>query len=108
MTETPLGIIGLLEESTKKFNLKVAMQIKSQEKARMLSYKKLRKKVIRVSSNLIGLGIQIYDRVAILSENRPEQNQPNPKYVPLSSALGTYTLLTMGTPILTILSSSMR
>ncbi len=71
-TETPLGIIGLFEEATKKFNLKVAMQIKSQEKARLLSYKKLRHKVIRVSSNLIESGIQFYDRVAILSENRPE------------------------------------
>jgi long-chain acyl-CoA synthetase len=71
-TETPLGIIGLLEEANRKFRLKIAMQIKSKERVRKFSYKKLGQKVIRVSSNLIELGIQFYDRIAILSENRPE------------------------------------
>ncbi len=71
-TEASSSIIGLLEEAKRKYNLKIAMQIKSKERLKKFSYKELGQKVIKVSSNLIELGIQFSDKIAILAENRPE------------------------------------
>lgn len=65
-------IIEFLEKTNKKYGNKTALQIKDGQDYRKLSYIELGNKTIDVSSTLIKLKVQKGDRVAILSENRPE------------------------------------
>jgi len=66
------NIIEFLEKINKKYGNKTALQIKDTKGYRSLSYLELGNRTIDVSSTLIKLGIQKGDRVAIISENRPE------------------------------------
>ena len=68
----PASIIELLEYSSEKFNTKKAMELRSEDGLREISYQELRQKAVIVAANLAEMGIQSSDRVAILSENRPE------------------------------------
>ncbi len=63
----------ILETINKKYGNKTALRIKNEDGAfREISYVKLGRRAISISSVLINLGIDKGDRVAILSENRPE------------------------------------
>ncbi|MDI6736645.1 MAG: long-chain fatty acid--CoA ligase [bacterium] len=65
-------IIEFLEEGNKRYGDKTALQIKDGKEYRKISYVELGNRAIDVSSTLIKFGIQKGDRVAIISENRPE------------------------------------
>lgn len=66
-------IQDILETINKKFGNKTALRIKNDDGTyREISYVKLGRRAVSISSALINLGIQKGDRVAILSENRPE------------------------------------
>ncbi len=66
-------IKDILEAINKKYGNKTALRIKSEEGSfREISYVKLGRRVVSISSVLINLGIKKGDRVAIFSENRPE------------------------------------
>lgn len=68
-----ITIIDVLEAINMKFGDITALQIKTKEGTfRKLSYIELGMRTVDVSSTLIKLGIQKGDRVAILSESRPE------------------------------------
>ncbi len=63
----------ILETINKKYGNKTALRIKNDDGSfREISYVKLGRRVVSISSVLINLGIEKGDRVAILSENRPE------------------------------------
>ena len=66
-------IKDVLEAINKKYGNKTALRIKNEDGSfREISYVKLGRRVVSISSVLINLGIQKGDRVAIFSENRPE------------------------------------
>ena len=66
-------IKDILEAINKKYGNKTALRIKSEDGSfREISYVKLGRRVVSISSVLINLGIKKGDRVAIFSENRPE------------------------------------
>lgn len=65
-------IIEFLEKINKKYGSQIALQIKDGKGYRRVSYLELGNRTIDVSSTLIKLGVQKGDRVAIISENRPE------------------------------------
>ncbi len=63
----------ILETINKKYGNKTALRIKNDDGSfREISYVKLGRRVVSISSVLINLDIKKGDRVAILSENRPE------------------------------------
>lgn len=63
----------ILETINKKYGNKTALRIKNEDGSfREISYVKLGRRVVSISSVLINLGVNKGDRVAILSENRPE------------------------------------
>ncbi|MEI6862838.1 MAG: AMP-binding protein [Candidatus Omnitrophota bacterium] len=63
----------ILETINKKYGNKTALRIKNEDGSfREISYVKLGRRAVSLSSVLINLGIIKGDRVAILSENRPE------------------------------------
>lgn len=68
-----ITIRDILETINKKFGNKTALRIKDEDGTfREISYVKLGRRVVSISSVLINLGINKGDRVAIFSENRPE------------------------------------
>jgi len=68
-----ITIRDVLEAINKKFGHKTALRIKNNDGSfREVSFVKLGRRVVSLSSVLINLGIQKGDRIAILSENRPE------------------------------------
>ncbi len=68
-----ITIHDILEVINKKYGDVTALQIKEEGgNFRKLSYVELGRRAVDVSSALIKLGIEKYDRVAILSESRPE------------------------------------
>jgi len=68
-----ITINDILEAINKKFGNKTALRIKNEDGSfREISFVKLGRRVVSISSVLINLGIQKLDRVAIFSENRPE------------------------------------
>ncbi len=76
MVKTVLSNItigDILETINKKYGNKTALRIKTDDGSfREISYVKLGRRVVSISSVLINLGINKGDRVAIFSENRPE------------------------------------
>jgi long-chain acyl-CoA synthetase len=63
----------ILEAITRKYGNKTALRIKNEDGSfREISFIKLGRRVVSISSVLINLGIEKGDRVAIFSENRPE------------------------------------
>lgn len=68
-----ITIKDILEAITKKYGNKTALRIKNEDGSfREISFVKLGRRVVSISSVLINLGVEKGDRVAILSENRPE------------------------------------
>lgn len=68
-----ITIKDILETINKKYGNKTALRIKNEDGSfREISYTKLGRRVVSISSVLINLGIKKGDRVAIFSENRPE------------------------------------
>ena len=68
-----ITIRDILESINKKYGNKTALRIKNEDGSfREISYVKLGRRVVSISSVLINLGIDKGDRVAIFSENRPE------------------------------------
>ncbi|MFA6321371.1 MAG: AMP-binding protein [Candidatus Omnitrophota bacterium] len=68
-----ITIGNVLEAINKKYGNKTALRIKSEDGSfREISYIKLGRRAVSISSVLINLGVNKGDRVAILSENRPE------------------------------------
>lgn len=68
-----ITIKDVLEAINKKYGTKPALRIKIKEgHLKEISYVKLGRRVVSVSSALINLGIKKGDKIAILSENRPE------------------------------------
>jgi len=68
-----ITISDILETINKKYGNKTALRIKNDDGSfRDISYTKLGRRTVSISSVLINLGINKGDRVAILSENRPE------------------------------------
>jgi len=66
-------IRDILEAITKKYGNKTALRIKNEDGSfREISFIKLGRRVVSISSVLINLDVKRGDRVAILSENRPE------------------------------------
>jgi long-chain acyl-CoA synthetase len=66
-------IIDILEAINKDYGKITALQVKEKDGSfRKISYFRLGKRTVDVSSNLIKLGIAKDERVAIYSENRPE------------------------------------
>lgn len=66
------NIIEFLEEGNKRYGDKTALQIKDGKEYRKISYIELMNRAVDVSATLIKSGLQKGDRVAIISENRPE------------------------------------
>jgi len=63
----------ILETINKKYGNKTALRIKNDDGSfREISYVKLGRRAVSISSVLINLGVNKGDRVAIFSENRPE------------------------------------
>jgi long-chain acyl-CoA synthetase len=68
-----ITIKDILEAINKKYGNKTALSIKNEDGSfREISYIKLGRRVVSISSVLINLGIKKNDPVAIFSENRPE------------------------------------
>ncbi len=68
-----ITIGGVLEAINKKYGNKTALRIKNEDGSfREISFVRLGRRAVSISSVLINLGINKGDRVAILSENRPE------------------------------------
>jgi long-chain acyl-CoA synthetase len=68
-----ITIKDILETINKKYGGKTALRIKNEDGSfREISYTKLGRRVVSISSVLINLGIKKGDRIAIFSENRPE------------------------------------
>ncbi|MBU0606183.1 MAG: AMP-binding protein, partial [Candidatus Omnitrophica bacterium] len=68
-----ITIRDILETINKKHGNKTALRIKNEDGSfREISYTKLGRRVVSISSVLINLGIAKGDRIAIFSENRPE------------------------------------
>ncbi|MFC1621589.1 AMP-dependent synthetase/ligase [Candidatus Omnitrophota bacterium] len=68
-----LSITDILETINKHYATKPALRIKTKEGTfKELSYIELGQRTVDVSSSLIKLGIAKNDKIAILSENRPE------------------------------------
>ncbi len=68
-----ITIRDILETINKKYGNKTALRIKNEDGSfREISYTKLGRRVVSISSVLINLGIEKGDRIAIFSENRPE------------------------------------
>ena len=66
-------IKDVLEAINKKYGNKTALRIKNEDGSfKEISYIKLGRRVVSISSVLINLGVEKGDRVAIFSENRPE------------------------------------
>lgn len=64
--------IQRLEEIVRKFPDRVAFELKTPEGYRKVSYAQVHAQINAVATSLIALGVKPGDRVAILSENRPE------------------------------------
>ncbi|MFH1189344.1 MAG: AMP-binding protein [Candidatus Omnitrophota bacterium] len=68
-----ITIRDILETINKKYGNKTALRIRNEDGSfREISYTKLGRRVVSISSVLINLGIEKGDRIAIFSENRPE------------------------------------
>ena len=68
-----ITIQDVLEAINKKYGNKTALRIKNEDGSfREISYVKLGRRVVSISSVLMNLGINKGDPVAIFSENRPE------------------------------------
>jgi len=68
-----ITIMDILEAINKKYGRAPALRIiKPDTSSKEISYLKLGRRVVTVSSALIAFGVKKGDRVAILSENRPE------------------------------------
>lgn len=68
-----VSIKDVLEAINKKYGHKTALRIKKEDGSfKEISFVKLGRRVVSISSALINLGLKKGDRVAILSENRPE------------------------------------
>ncbi|MCM8787092.1 MAG: AMP-binding protein [Candidatus Omnitrophica bacterium] len=65
-------IIELLVAINRRYSEKVALQIKEDGKFRSISYIELGRRTSDVAYHLKGLGVERGDRVAILSESKPE------------------------------------
>ena len=66
-------ITDILETISKRYGNKTALRIKNDDGSfREISFVKLGRRVVSISSALINLGVRKGDRVAIFSENRPE------------------------------------
>jgi len=68
----PANLIELLEDSSSTFKTKKAMELRSEDELIEISYQELMQHAVMVAEELVKIGIQSSDRVAILSENRPE------------------------------------
>jgi len=68
-----LTIRDILEAINKKYGQRPALRVKTKDgRLKDISYVKLGRRVVTVSSALMELGVKKADKVAILSENRPE------------------------------------
>ena len=68
-----ITIKDILEAISKKYGNKTALRIRNDDGSfKEISFVKLGRRVVSISSVLINLGIQKGDRVAIFSENKPE------------------------------------
>jgi long-chain acyl-CoA synthetase len=68
-----VAIRDILEAINSKYGNKTALRIKNEDGSfREISFVKLGRRVVSISAVLINLGVKKSDRVAILSENRPE------------------------------------
>jgi long-chain acyl-CoA synthetase len=68
-----ITIRDILEAINKQYGNKTALRMKKEDGTyRRISYAKLGRRVVGISSVLINLGVKKSDRVAIFSENRPE------------------------------------
>ncbi|MDD5427695.1 MAG: AMP-binding protein [Candidatus Omnitrophica bacterium] len=68
-----ITIRDVLEAINKKYGNKTALRIKNEDGSfREISYLRLGRRAVSISSALMNLGVDKGDRVAILSENRPE------------------------------------
>lgn len=66
------SILDLLEEITLRHGDHPALQIEDKTGIRSISFNELRENSVDISASLIRMGLKKDDRVAILSENRPE------------------------------------
>lgn len=66
------SILDLLDEITLRYGNRVALQAEDTAGTGGITYNELRERSLDVSASLIRLGLNKDDRVAILSENRPE------------------------------------
>jgi len=71
-TPGKIRIIELLITVNRRFSSNVALQIKEGDSFRALTYTRLGIRISGASSHLIKLGVEKGDRIAILSESRPE------------------------------------
>ncbi len=68
-----ITIRDILEAINKKYGQKPALRIKAKDgRLKDISYVKLGRRVVTISSALMELGVKKSDKIAILSENRPE------------------------------------
>ena len=65
-------ILARIQEAAARYPEKVAIQMKAGDRYQKYSYRDVLKQVNSVASSLVRRGIEKGDRVAILSENRPE------------------------------------
>jgi len=68
----PIIIRQIVDESVSKFKDGVAFQMKRGEGYRKWSYEEVGRQIVNLAANLASLGISRGDKVAVLSENRPE------------------------------------
>ena len=67
-----LNIKHLVEESAKKYSNEIAFQMRQDGAFRKFTYQEVKNMVDRLQCHLIIMGVGIGDRVALISENRPE------------------------------------
>lgn len=66
------SILDLLKEITLRHGKRIALQTENMAGIGGITYNELRERAVDVSASLIRMGLKKNDRVAILSENRPE------------------------------------
>lgn len=72
LADNKINIIDLIKQRAYSYKDKKALSIKEQGSWSELSYKELYEKSTNLANNLIKLGIKKQDKIAILSESRPE------------------------------------
>jgi len=62
----------LLEQNAEKYRNQIAFQIRQDSGYRQLTFQQVQEKAKQVQAALVGLGVRPGDRVALISESRPE------------------------------------